>query len=253
MEQSSEITSPVTKPAIQTVLFWQILTLLFASLFILQATGYLTVSFKNLGGQPAQQKSLPDQSGQSDQTGSDGMPLVQGVQTSDRELIEKLIPKEGSSWQNYSWQGSPITFTADGGSSGYKKLVAMDKEIADLSASEKTRFDKLTTEEIYHPCCDGPVQGCECEHAVALRGLVKFMLKEGKNDDEIKKQSFEWLKYFFQQHYVNVAKYLQNQGKDIAMMGPGKEFGLASYGAKVQQALQGGVRLEDLPQQKGGC
>lgn len=244
MEQSSEITSPVTKPAIQTVLFWQILALLFAGLFILQAAGYLTVSFKNLGNQSAKQTSLPD---------SNEMPLVQGVQTSDRELIEKLIPKEGSSWQNYSWQGGPITFTADGGSSGYKKLVAMDKEIIDLSTSEKTRFDKLTKEEIYHPCCDGPVQGCECEHAVALRGLVKFMLKEDKNDEEIKKQSFEWLKYFFQQHYVNVAKYLQNQGKDIAIMGPGKEFGLASYGAKIQQALQAGQRVEDLPQQKGGC
>jgi hypothetical protein len=90
-----------------------------------------------------------------------------------------------------------------------------DKEIT-LEGGNLERAQRLI-DETYHPCCGASINAkvCGCGHAVGLRGLIKKMVQDGKSDDEIRRESFIWLRYFFPKHYVIMGLYMEKAGRSL--------------------------------------
>jgi hypothetical protein len=92
---------------------------------------------------------------------------------------------------------------------GYKQLVGFDKSIR-LSSNESAQIydaiigrDKNNQPYISHPCCTAAISECDCGHAVALRGLVKYLLEEGYSPTEIIEETAKWNALFFPQQEQN--------------------------------------------------
>jgi len=162
---------------------------------------------------------------------------------SEREVVSAILPQDNEINRPFSWRGKVVTLTVQKPGNGYDMLVDMEKSISlsDLTSSEKTRYNALI-KNIYHPCCDAPVGACGCKHAVAIRGLIKNRLKAGWSDEQIYKEAFLWLRFWWPKHYAQMAMYLVSQGTDPAKISPkvwdGKDYSTIRSGRLVAAELK---------------
>lgn len=129
------------------------------------------------------------------------------------EIIQKFIPQaQGKeNVRSYKWKDQEVSLQRYLTENG-KQLVEMEKE-AKLDDS-KQKIYQAVTPQIYHPCCDGPVSGCDCIHAVAARGITKYLLSLGWEEKKIWEEVLFWMRFWFPKHYALGALYLKSQGQD---------------------------------------
>lgn len=132
---------------------------------------------------------------------------------SEAEMITAVVPQDKDFTRPYQWQGQTVTLSAQVSGNGYDMLAAMDRTIAlsQLTADQQQRYNDLV-KNIYHPCCDAPIGSCGCKHAVAAKGLIKYLLSQSWTDAQISDEVFLWDRFWWPKHYVTVALYLQSQG-----------------------------------------
>jgi cytochrome c-type biogenesis protein CcmH/NrfF len=123
-----------------------------------------------------------------------------------KKMQNDLIPKENSS-SYYGLKFSLATFNQQ------RQWSAQIQE----DPSWKARYDSIVS-STYHPCCGANIGTNDCGHAIAMTGLVKKMLQDGKSDQEIKSELMMWEKYYFPRHYVIVALALKKMGKSLDQM-----------------------------------
>jgi hypothetical protein len=140
------------------------------------------------------------------------------------------------------------------------------KPITDLYAS--TDLIPLTTEQqqrveevaaaIYRPCCNNPTLFPDCNHGMAMLGLLELMASQGATTD----QMFEAAKYvnafWFPQQTMETALYLKaNQNVDFAVadarMVVGQTVSSASGAQMVHADLQSKGLLKQAPNRGGSC
>ena len=125
--------------------------------------------------------------------------------TSDAKAMEdQIIPKEGSK------SPSGLTFSLD--------TFAEQKQWArtiDLDPSWKDRAISLA-ESTYHPCCGVTVATNDCGHAIALTGLIKKLVRDGRTDDQIRSELLMWEEYYFPRHYVIMGLALKKANEPLS-------------------------------------
>jgi len=67
---------------------------------------------------------------------------------------------------------------------------------------------------IYRPCCGNSTAFPDCNHGMAMLGLIELMVSQGKSKGEIYKTALAFNTYWFPQTYLDAALYLQKNGKD---------------------------------------
>ncbi len=140
-------------------------------------------------------------------------------------------------------EGKTVTLTVQKPGNGFDMLVDMERSIpvSSLTATQKTRYNSLIM-KIYHPCCDAPVGACGCKHAVAIRGLIKDRLKAGWSNEQIYKEVFLWLRFWWPQHYAQMGVYLVSQGTNPSSITPeiwdGKDYSTIRSGRLVAAELK---------------
>lgn len=149
--------------------------------------------------------------------------------TSEGKIIAAMLPQDKDINRPFLWKGKTVTLSVQKPGNGYDMLVDMERSIplSSLTSAQKTRYDSLIM-KIYHPCCDAPVGACGCKHAVAIRGLIKDRLKAGWSDEQIYKEAFLWLRFWWPKHYAQMGVYLVSQGKDPSKISP-QEWDGRSY------------------------
>lgn len=120
-----------------------------------------------------------------------------------KKIQDQIIPKENST-SPYGLKFSLTTFNTQ---KDWQKNIAVDP-------SWKDRYDSITN-STYHPCCGATIATNDCGHALAMTGLVKKMLQDGKSDPEIRVELLKWEEYYFPRHYVIVALALQKMGQSF--------------------------------------
>lgn len=163
--------------------------------------------------------------------------------TSENKIIAVMIPQSSEINRPYSWRGRTVTLTVQKQGNGYDMLVDMERSISlsDLTSNQQSRYKSLVM-NIYHPCCDAPVGVGGCKHAVAIKGLVKYLLKEGWSDKQIYKEAFLWLRFWWPKHYAQIGVYLVSQGTDPSKISPkewdGKDYSTIKAGRFVAAELK---------------
>lgn len=90
------------------------------------------------------------------------------------------------------------------------KELYSSAELIDLSADENKRVTQIT-EGIYRPCCNNSSAFPDCNHGMAIVGLVELMVDQGFSDTDIYKTALAFNSYWFPQTYMDLAYYFQTQ------------------------------------------
>ena len=130
-------------------------------------------------------------------------------------------------------------------------------ELIPLTREQQTRVEEVAS-AVYRPCCNNPTLFPDCNHGMAMLGLLELMASQGASTDEM----FEAAKYvnafWFPQQTLETAIFLKaNQNTDFAdadaRLVVGKNFSSASGASMTHQALQTSGLLKQAPSRGGSC
>lgn len=130
-------------------------------------------------------------------------------------------------------------------------------DLIPLTAEQQARVEEVAA-AVYRPCCNNPTLFPDCNHGMAMLGLLEWMASNSATVDEM----FEAAKYFnafwFPQQNLEIAMFLKaNQNLDFedadARLVVGAQFASGSGFAAVHQSLQTSGLLPQAPSQGGSC
>lgn len=82
-----------------------------------------------------------------------------------------------------------------------------------LTLEQQALVEKVS-KNIYRPCCGNSTYFPDCNHGMAMLGLLELMASQGVSEDEMYKMALVVNSYWFPDTYITIAKYLDSQGKD---------------------------------------
>ena len=83
-------------------------------------------------------------------------------------------------------------------------------QILNLSADQQVLVKQIA-ENIYRPCCNNHTAFADCNHGMAMLGLVEMMVAEGFSEDEIYEKALAVNAMWFPDNYLTIAKYMEDQ------------------------------------------
>lgn len=106
----------------------------------------------------------------------------------------------------------------------------------ELTPEEWARVDKVSR-GIYRPCCGNSTHFPDCNHGMAMLGLLELMASQGVSEEEMWRAALAVNSYWFTDTYLTIASYMETQGVDWSDVSPqeilGKEYSSASGYAQI--------------------
>jgi hypothetical protein len=116
-----------------------------------------------------------------------------------------------------------------------------------LTPRQQTLIEEVS-KNIYRPCCGNPTYFPDCNHGMAMLGLLELLAHSGADEEEMYKVALEVNSYWFPSTYLTIAQYLENKGVEWDEVNPKEVLGSAySSSAGYRRIL-----AEMEPVQSGG-
>lgn len=81
----------------------------------------------------------------------------------------------------------------------------------DLTAEQQDLVDKVSR-GIYRPCCGNAVHFPDCNHGMAMLGLLELMASQGATEQDMWKAALAVNSYWFPDTYLTIAMYMSGKG-----------------------------------------
>ena len=140
------------------------------------------------------------------------------------------------------------------------------KPVTDLYASmdlipltaEQQKLVEEVAAAVYRPCCNNPTLFPDCNHGMAMLGLLELMASQGATTDQMFEAAKYINAYWFPQQTLEAAIYLQTYmnvdfAQADARLVVGDTVSSASGANMVHQALQSNGLLKQTPGQGNSC
>jgi hypothetical protein len=82
-----------------------------------------------------------------------------------------------------------------------------------LTPDEQTLVERVAR-NIYRPCCGNSTYFPDCNHGMAMLGLLELMASQGATEDQMYKAALAVNSYWFPENYLTIARYMQDKGVD---------------------------------------
>lgn len=83
-------------------------------------------------------------------------------------------------------------------------------EFATLTQNQQELVEKVS-KNIYRPCCGNSTYFPDCNHGMAMLGLLELMASQGVSEEEMYKTALQVNSYWFPDTYLTIAKYFQKR------------------------------------------
>lgn len=160
----------------------------------------------------------------------------------------------------YNGKQGAANFASTGGWT-LSKTSAMnyysDAPIISLTADQEKLVESVAA-NIYRPCCDNPTSFPDCNHGMALLGVLELMAASGANETDMYNAAKYFNAFWFPGNYYDLAQYFKNkENKSFADIDSktllSKDYSSATgYGNAKQWLVNNGL-LQQPPKQGGGC
>ena len=118
-----------------------------------------------------------------------------------------------------------------------------------LTAKEQALVDKVSG-GIYRPCCGNSARFPDCNHGMAMLGLLELMASQGASEEDMWKTAMTVNSYWFPDTYLTIATYMENKGIQWKDADP-KEILGASYSSAAGYRKIAEEVVQPPGQQKG--
>ena len=141
-------------------------------------------------------------------------------------------------------------------------------EFFKLTPEQQTLVEK-TSQNIYRPCCNNPTYFPDCNHGMAMLGLLELLASQGANEKQMNQTALQMNSLWFPEEYSTIARYLASKNQTLSTVDPKEILGRAYSSAsgfrrisalvpQVQsQGGSGGCGVDSgqpaAPQQQSGC
>jgi len=88
------------------------------------------------------------------------------------------------------------------------------QEIVVLTQEQQDMVSKIAN-GIYRPCCGNPTSFPDCNHGMAILGLIELMVSQGFSESEIYRAALAFNSYWFEQTYIDLAYYFQKEKNTV--------------------------------------
>ncbi len=123
-----------------------------------------------------------------------------------------------------------------------------------ILAAEQQALVERVAKNIYRPCCGNSVYFPDCNHGMAMLGLLELMASQGATEDQMYKTALAVNSYWFPDTYFTIARYMQNNGIDWNSVSPKSILGTMYSSNQGYQKIQSLVAPEPSSgQSQGGC
>jgi len=120
-----------------------------------------------------------------------------------------------------------------------------------LTKEQQNLVDKVA-KNIYRPCCGNSTHFPDCNHGMAMLGLLELMASQDVNETEMYKVALQVNSYWFPETYLTIAQYLNNKGIKWKDIDPKEILGVNYSSAQGYQRIASQV-VEPQSQGGGGC
>ncbi|MDZ4209605.1 MAG: hypothetical protein U1C56_00330, partial [Candidatus Curtissbacteria bacterium] len=79
-------------------------------------------------------------------------------------------------------------------------------------SSEQQALVENTAKGIFRPCCGNSTHFPDCNHGMAMLGLLELLAKEGLSEDEVYDIALKVNSYWFPETYMTLASYFDSKG-----------------------------------------
>lgn len=121
-----------------------------------------------------------------------------------------------------------------------------------LTPEQQTLVDKVS-KGIYRPCCGNSVHFPDCNHGMAMLGLLELMASQGASEQEMWQAALAVNSYWFPDTYITIATYMKNKGVDWKDVNPQEMLGINYSSASGYAKIVSQVTQPEQQQGGGGC
>lgn len=80
-----------------------------------------------------------------------------------------------------------------------------------LNAAQQERLETVA-KSIYRPCCTNSTYFPDCNHGMAMLGLLEFLAAQNMGEKEMREVALQLNAYWFPEQYLAIASYLRGRG-----------------------------------------
>ena len=120
---------------------------------------------------------------------------------------------------------STAQFASTGGYTlGREEAMVYYNKFYYINLSDKQQSEvKELADTIYRPCCGNATSFPDCNHGMAMLGLLELMVAKGFSKQEIYKTALQFNSYWFPQTYYTIAFHFAKSGRSYKTV-PAKEI-----------------------------
>jgi len=161
---------------------------------------------------------------------------------------------------NYGGRSGVGNFASTGGWSlarGDTMNYYSNKKLISLTPDQEKLVYEVTS-NIFRPCCNNSTAFPDCNHGMALLGVMQLMAANGATEQEMYEAGKYFNAFWFPGNYYDIALYFKDKEgksfKDIdAQTLLSKDYSSASGWQSVKQQLANKGLIQQPPKQGGGC
>jgi len=121
-----------------------------------------------------------------------------------------------------------------------------------LTPQQQALVDKVSR-GIYRPCCGNSTHFPDCNHGMAMLGLLELMASQGASEQDIWKATLAVNSYWFPDTYLTIAAYMQNKGITWKEIPPQEVLGSSYSSAQGYASIAAQIVQPQGQQGGGGC
>lgn len=122
-----------------------------------------------------------------------------------------------------------------------------------LNPQQQALVDRISL-TIYRPCCNNSTHFPDCNHGMAMLGLLELLSSQNVSESEMYKIALIVNSYWFPQTYLDLASYFQENGQKWSDVDPKTVLGFEYSSAQGYQQTR--AKIQSLPKPAtggGGC
>lgn len=121
-----------------------------------------------------------------------------------------------------------------------------------LTKEQQALVDKVSA-GIYRPCCGNATNFPDCNHGMAMLGLLELMASQNVSEQDMWKTALVVNSYWFPNNYLTIATYMQNKGVDWKDVDPKEMLGAPYSSQRGNANISSQVAPAQGQQGGGGC
>lgn len=120
-----------------------------------------------------------------------------------------------------------------------------------LTPEQQALVDRVSR-NIFRPCCGNSTHFPDCNHGMAMLGLLELMASQDVSEQEMYRAALAVNSYWFPDTYVTIASYFKTQGTDWSQVDPQIVLSDKYSSAQGYRQLLTQITPQNVPS-KGGC